>query len=71
MENTRSLTIRALYYGKDDALIAGAFAKVHLNFDPDPNSILIPTQAVLPQARGKKVILYKGGTAVFADVQPA
>ncbi len=68
MENTRSLTIRASIMGKDDALIAGAFAKVHLSFDPDPNSILIPTQAVLPQARGKKVILYKGGTAVFADV---
>ena len=29
---------------------------------------LIPSQAVLPQARGKKVILYKGGTAIFADV---
>ena len=23
---------------------------------------------VLPQARGKKVILYKSGTAIFADV---
>jgi membrane fusion protein (multidrug efflux system) len=68
MENTRSLTIRASIIGKDDALIAGAFAKVHLSFEPGPNSILIPTQAVLPQARGKKVILYKGGTAVFADV---
>ncbi len=68
MESTRSLTVRAAIVGKDDALLPGAFAKVKLSFDPDPNSILIPTQAVLPQARGKKVILYKGGTAVFADV---
>ncbi|MGB3007357.1 MAG: efflux RND transporter periplasmic adaptor subunit [Chitinophagaceae bacterium] len=68
MENTRSLTVRAAVMGKDDALIPGAFAKVQLSFDPDPNAILIPTQAVLPQARGKKVILYKGGTAIFVDV---
>ncbi len=68
MEATRTLTVRAAITGKDDALIAGAFAKVQLNFEPDPNTILIPTQAVLPQARGKKVILYKSGTAVFADV---
>lgn len=68
MEATRTLTVRAAITGKDEALIAGAFAKVQLSFEPDPNTILIPTQAVLPQARGKKVILYKGGTAVFADV---
>jgi membrane fusion protein, multidrug efflux system len=68
MENTRSLTVRASVMGTDAALMAGAFAKVQLSFDPDPTAILVPTQAVLPQARGKKVILYKGGTAIFADV---
>jgi len=69
MENTRSLTVRAAVVGKDAGLLPGSFAKVKLSFDPDPNAILIPTQAVLPQARGKKVILYKGGTAIFADVK--
>lgn len=68
-ENTRSLTVRARVTGKDDKLIPGTFAKVILSFDPDPNALLVPTQAVLPQARGKKVILYKGGTAIFADVR--
>lgn len=69
VESTRTLTVRAAIAGKDDALIPGAFAKVQLSFDPNPNTILVPTQAVLPQARGKKVILYKGGTAVFADIK--
>lgn len=68
METTRTLTVRAAIIGKDAALIPGAFAKVKLVFDADPNTMLIPTQAVLPQARGKKVILYKAGTAIFADV---
>ena len=67
-ENTRSLKVRAQVTGKDDRLIPGAFAKVILSFDPDPNALLVPTQAILPQARGKKVILFKSGSAVFTDV---
>lgn len=67
--DTRSLVVRASVMGKDDRLIPGAFAKVKLSFDPDPNALLVPTQAVLPQARGKQVILYKGGTAIFANVE--
>ncbi len=66
--NTRSLMVRAAVVGNDPGLLPGKFAKVKLSFDPDSNALLIPTQAVLPQARGKKVILYKGGTAIFADV---
>lgn len=66
-ENTRSLKVRSLIEAKDE-LIPGSFAKVQLAFDPNPNTILIPTQAVLPQARGKKVILYNGGIAKFVDV---
>ncbi|MFZ9386835.1 MAG: efflux RND transporter periplasmic adaptor subunit [Chitinophagaceae bacterium] len=68
METTRTLTVRASISGKDPALIPGAFAKVQLSFDPSPNTILIPTQAVLPQARGKKVILFRNGSAEFVDV---
>jgi len=67
-ETTRSLVVRASVIGKEEGLLPGAFAKVRLSFDPDSTALLVPTQAILPQARGKKVILYKGGTAVFADV---
>jgi membrane fusion protein (multidrug efflux system) len=67
-QNTRSLYVRSLVQDKDEKLLPGSFAKVQLSFDPSPNTILIPTQAVVPQARGKKVILYKGGIAKFTDV---
>jgi membrane fusion protein (multidrug efflux system) len=67
-ENTRSLLVRSLIQTKDDKLLPGAFAKVQLSFDPNPAAIMVPTQAVLPQARGKKVILYKNGIAKFTDV---
>lgn len=67
-ETTRSLKVRSIVMGKDASLLPGAFAKVQLSFDPDPNALLVPSQAILPQARGKQVILYKGGTAIFADI---
>jgi membrane fusion protein (multidrug efflux system) len=67
-ENTRSLKVRSVIESKDERLIPGSFAKVQLSFAPNPNTILIPTQAVVPQARGKKVILYNDGVAKFVDV---
>lgn len=67
-ENTRSLTARAQVLEKDKNLLPGAFAKVQLRFAPDPNALLIPSQAVIPQARGKKVILAQNGQARFTDI---
>jgi membrane fusion protein, multidrug efflux system len=67
-EDTRSLRVRAIVQGKAPQLIPGAFAKVDLDFGQDKNALMIPTQAVIPQARYKKVIVYKGGTAVFETV---
>ena len=67
-ETTRTLMVRAVVQNKDAALIPGSFAKVILKFDPDPNALMIPSQAILPQARGKKVITYDAGIAKFVDV---
>ena len=67
-QNTRSLMIRAVVQNKNADLLPGVFAKVILDFDPDPNSMVIPTQAVIPQARGKIVIVFRGGSAGFTEV---
>lgn len=68
-ESTRSLTIRARVKGNEKGLVPGGFAKVKLSFAPDANALLVPTQAIIPQARGKKVYLYRGGIATFVDVE--
>ncbi len=68
-ENTRTLTIRARVKGDESGLVPGGFARVKLAFAPDPNALMIPTQAIIPQARGKKVYIYRGGTARFVDVE--
>lgn len=67
-ENNRSLLVRATVTKTDASLLPGSFAKVKLSFDPDPSAILVPTQAIIPQAKGKKVIIIKAGKAVFTDV---
>ncbi len=67
-ENTRSLNVRAIVINNDGKLLPGLFAKVKSDFNPDPNGLMIPSQAILPQARGKKVIVYHNGTAMFTDV---
>lgn len=67
-QETRSLTIRAKVKGEEAGLIPGGFAKVKLSFEPDTNALMIPTQAIIPQARGKKVYVFKEGKANFTDV---
>lgn len=67
-ENTRTLKVRADVQSSDAKLIPGSFAKVQLNFDPDPHALMVPSEAVLPQARGKKIITYNDGIAKFKDV---
>lgn len=65
---SRSLVIRAQVKGEIAGLTPGNFAKVKLNFEPDPNALLIPSQAIIPQARGKRVVVARNGTADFVDV---
>lgn len=67
-ENTRTLQVRAIVQGDNTGLTPGAFARVQMSFDPDPNAIVMPTQVVIPQARGKKVYVYNNGVAKFVDV---
>jgi membrane fusion protein (multidrug efflux system) len=68
MENTRSQNIRAIVTNNDGKLLPGVFAKVMTDFNTDPHGLIIPSQAILPQARGKKVIVYQSGVAKFMDV---
>lgn len=67
-QDTRTLQVRAAVQGTTQGLVPGNFAKVSLEFEPDPNAIVIPSQAIMPQARGKKVYLFSDGKAKFIDV---
>lgn len=67
-ETTRTLQIRAAVQGNQAGLVPGGFAKVSLSFAPDTNSVVIPTEAIIPEARGKKVYVYKDSVAKYIAV---
>lgn len=68
-QNTRTLRIRAIVKGNDQELVPGVFAKVNLLLGQSNDALMIPTQAVIPTARNKQVIVLRKDTAVFSIVE--
>ena len=66
--DTRNLTVRALVSDADGRLVPGSFAKVGIILGRNERAIMIPSQAILPVARGKQVVLYRGGDVLFKNV---
>lgn len=60
---TRSLRVRAIVNAAGSKLISGAFAKVQLMLDKNQSALMIPSQAIIPQAKNKKVVRLKDGMA--------
>jgi membrane fusion protein (multidrug efflux system) len=67
--NTRSLRVRAIVKNPDAGIKPGAFANVKLNIGSNAPALMVPTQAVIPQTRGKRVVVLRNGMSVFQDVQ--
>ena len=67
-QENRSLKIQAIVEQVDKDITAGGFANVDFNLGEDANALMVPTQSIIPQARDKKVIVYRGGNADFKTV---
>ena len=67
-EETRSLTVRALVNNNDPALIPGTFASVQMILGNNPNALMIPNSAVVPQGRKKQVFVFKSNKALPMDI---
>lgn len=65
---TRSLMVKAVVQDSDPGLFAGTFAKVQINLGRNETALMVPSQSIIPQARGKKVMMVLGGKAVLQDV---
>lgn len=68
-QTTRTLKIRALVNEKSKELVPGVFARVSLQLGQDMEALMIPTQAVIPQARNKQVIVLRRDSGVFTIVE--
>lgn len=66
---TRTLRVKAIVNEKHPELVPGVFAKVSLQLGKDANALLVPTQAVIPQARDKQVIVLRKDSALFTSVE--
>ncbi|CCH53975.1 efflux transporter, RND family, MFP subunit [Fibrisoma limi BUZ 3] len=67
-QETRNLRIRARVNNTSARLRPGTFARVTLVIQNE-RSLVVPTQAVIPQTRTRQVIVIKNGKAEFRDVQ--
>ncbi|WP_187264737.1 efflux RND transporter periplasmic adaptor subunit [Pontibacter beigongshangensis] len=61
---TRTMVVRALYDNKQEEVKPGAFVKIEIALKDVDEAILLPTEAIIPEATGHKVFLAKGGKAV-------
>jgi membrane fusion protein (multidrug efflux system) len=68
-QNTRTLRVRAQVLATHRELVPGVFAKVNLQLGKDDNALMIPTQAVVPGARNKQVILFRKDSALYTVVE--
>ncbi|MEO6893687.1 MAG: efflux RND transporter periplasmic adaptor subunit [Ginsengibacter sp.] len=67
-QENRSLKVHGLVENTDKNITAGSFAKVAFDMGDNNDAIMIPTQAIIPEARDKKVIVFNGGNADFKVV---
>jgi len=61
-EATKTLRGRAMYNG-NETFYPGTFVKVYVDLGKTSNSIMIPTQSVIPILKGQKVFVSKNGMA--------
>ncbi|MES2518718.1 MAG: efflux RND transporter periplasmic adaptor subunit [Bacteroidota bacterium] len=66
-QTTRNLLIRALL--SNCSANPGTFAKVYFNAGSAKSSILIPTNAIIPDDKNKKLVLVHDGKAKYVNVE--
>lgn len=59
---TKTIRGRALYSG-NETIYPGSFVKVYVDLGKTSNSIMIPTECVIPVLKGQKVFVSKNGIA--------
>lgn len=65
---TRNLRILATVGDQKNNLVPGSFAKVKLTLGKNESAVNIPSQAVIPSARSKQVVIYKNGSPQFVVI---
>ncbi len=67
---TRTIQLRALCENPGEAILPGAFASIEVVLKRIDRTLLIPSEALIPELKRTKVFLYKSGRAVSQQVEP-
>nr|WP_295930755.1 efflux RND transporter periplasmic adaptor subunit [uncultured Dyadobacter sp.] len=67
-ENLRTLRVRAIASNPEGRFVPGMFVKVLADLDANRSAMMIPTEAIVPVLKGKKVFVVKNGKAQEAMV---
>lgn len=65
--NTRNLKVRAVL--DSTRINPGSFVKVYVLTGKDRNSVMVPTNSIIPDAMKKKIVTVKNGNAMFVDIE--
>jgi len=65
---TRSLRVRALFPNTNQVLYPGVFAKVWVSMPQNGPSLMVPTNAIIPELKGQKVFVARNGKATSVKV---
>ncbi|MCF8426432.1 MAG: efflux RND transporter periplasmic adaptor subunit [Bacteroidia bacterium] len=68
-EQTRTVKMRAICSNSSRKLIPGLFANITLQLSGEKQSIMIPTQAMVPVLKGQKVFLVQGDSAIERSIK--
>ena len=63
-EQTRNVVMRALSDNSERKLIPGAFTNVTVQLQDKPNSLMVPTQCVVPILKGQKVYITRADSVI-------
>ncbi len=66
---TRTLKVRAICNNTNNELLSGSFTNVTILLNTIKNTMLIPSQALIPEMESKKVYQIKNGLAIPIDVE--
>jgi len=63
-QNTRTVQVRAIIPNEKGELTPGAYVEIDVVLESIENSVLIPTESLVPDVEGEKVFIYRSGKAV-------
>jgi membrane fusion protein (multidrug efflux system) len=67
--STRNLSIRAEVDNPGGTLLPGTFVRVWAANGKIRKTLMLPTQTIIPDNRGKKVVVFRNGKASFCPVE--